>query len=186
LLDAAWEEFTQNKFSDVSINRIIQQAHIPRGSFYQYFEDKEELFSFMVHEIQAYFHQVVVESMDEAGGDPFRFPVGVYDRLLAHSSLPDATLERWLKLIKMNPGWDFKRQSTDLSDCDWGELASRVRTDCLREQNPDYAAQVFAILFALTGSAVATAVAQPERREEQRALLQRRVDIVRTGSGLTE
>ena len=37
LIDAAWEEFTQVRFTEASINKIIKGAHIPRGSFYQYF-----------------------------------------------------------------------------------------------------------------------------------------------------
>ena len=48
LLDAAWEEMTAVSFDKVSINRIIQNAGIPRGSFYQYFTDKLELFRFLL------------------------------------------------------------------------------------------------------------------------------------------
>ena len=36
LLKAAFEEFKLHPLSDASINKIIQEAHIPRGSFYQY------------------------------------------------------------------------------------------------------------------------------------------------------
>lgn len=36
-LQAAWDEFTRVKFEDASINKIIQAAGVPRGSFYQYF-----------------------------------------------------------------------------------------------------------------------------------------------------
>ncbi len=44
LLRAAVSEFVQKPFNEVSINRIIRAAEIPRGSFYQYFEDKTDLF----------------------------------------------------------------------------------------------------------------------------------------------
>ena len=43
LIDACWAELAQVRFTDVSINRIITAAHIPRGSFYQYFDDKDDL-----------------------------------------------------------------------------------------------------------------------------------------------
>ena len=36
LLQAAAAEFTRKPYGEVSINRIIQAAEIPRGSFYQY------------------------------------------------------------------------------------------------------------------------------------------------------
>ena len=37
LMDACWAELSRVRFSDVSINRIVSAARIPRGSFYQYF-----------------------------------------------------------------------------------------------------------------------------------------------------
>lgn len=45
LLDAAYKEFSNVPIEDASINVIIQDADISRGSFYQYFEDKDDLYS---------------------------------------------------------------------------------------------------------------------------------------------
>ena len=42
LIEVAWDEMTAVSFDKVSINRIIQNANISRGSFYQYFADKAE------------------------------------------------------------------------------------------------------------------------------------------------
>ena len=44
---AAVEEFSQQSFSSASINRIVQAAAIPRGSFYQYFAGKEDLYLYI-------------------------------------------------------------------------------------------------------------------------------------------
>lgn len=44
LLEACFEEFSQYTFTDASINRIIKHADISRGSFYQYFENKEDCY----------------------------------------------------------------------------------------------------------------------------------------------
>lgn len=44
LIDACMEEFSTHTFSDASINRIIKRAEISRGSYYQYFEDKEDCY----------------------------------------------------------------------------------------------------------------------------------------------
>ena len=55
LIDACWEELTQVRFADVSINRIIAAARIPRGSFYQYFEDKEDLIRYLLEDLRQYF-----------------------------------------------------------------------------------------------------------------------------------
>ena len=49
IMAAAEREFLENSFEAASINRIIKEAAIPRGSFYQYFEDthKNEAFDFV-------------------------------------------------------------------------------------------------------------------------------------------
>ena len=50
IIKAAKEEFSQYSFYDASINRIIKEAQIPRGSFYRYFENKEDLFLYLLKE----------------------------------------------------------------------------------------------------------------------------------------
>ncbi|WP_349673577.1 TetR/AcrR family transcriptional regulator [Lacrimispora sp.] len=49
---AAIQEFSRFSFSDVSINQIIKEADISRGSFYTYFEDKEDLLAYLLHDFQ--------------------------------------------------------------------------------------------------------------------------------------
>ena len=44
LLLAALEEFSKYPYDQISINRIIQSIDMPRGSFYLYFNDKEDLY----------------------------------------------------------------------------------------------------------------------------------------------
>lgn len=51
IFNAAIQEFSTCSFSDASINQIIKTAGIPRGSFYQYFNDKEDLYFYMIEEI---------------------------------------------------------------------------------------------------------------------------------------
>ena len=48
LLKAATREFSHRPFNEASINQIIKEAGIPRGSFYMYFQDKEDLFRYLL------------------------------------------------------------------------------------------------------------------------------------------
>lgn len=49
---AAIREFSHFSFSDVSINQIVKEADISRGSFYTYFEDKDDLLSYLLYNFQ--------------------------------------------------------------------------------------------------------------------------------------
>ena len=48
IINAAKSEFVEYSFHDASINKIIKSAGISRGSFYMYFENKEDLFLYIL------------------------------------------------------------------------------------------------------------------------------------------
>lgn len=48
LLQCARDEFSRVPFDEASINRIVHQAEISRGSFYMYFTDKADLFRYLL------------------------------------------------------------------------------------------------------------------------------------------
>ncbi len=50
ILKAAKEEFTLHELHKARVSNIIKKAHIPRGSFYQYFEDLDDLFFYVIDE----------------------------------------------------------------------------------------------------------------------------------------
>jgi AcrR family transcriptional regulator len=49
--DAALNEFAKHGFDNASINRIVEKANISKGSFYQYFEDKGDLYKHILTRI---------------------------------------------------------------------------------------------------------------------------------------
>jgi len=53
LLDAAAEEFGEKGFHEASISRITQRAGVAIGSFYTYFDSKEEVFTALVRDFSA-------------------------------------------------------------------------------------------------------------------------------------
>ncbi|SHN67464.1 TetR/AcrR family transcriptional regulator [Desulfitobacterium chlororespirans] len=73
ILEAATQEFAAYAFDQASIARIIEQAGIPRGSFYQYFENLKDLykhiFNLAVEKKLLYFDAKV----PDLHGDGFEF-----------------------------------------------------------------------------------------------------------------
>ena len=53
LLDAAADEFGEKGFHEASISRITQRAGVAIGSFYTYFDSKEEVFGALVRDFSA-------------------------------------------------------------------------------------------------------------------------------------
>jgi len=48
ICDIAVDEFAEYPFARASINRIVAKSGIAKGSFYQYFEDKKDLFLYVM------------------------------------------------------------------------------------------------------------------------------------------
>jgi AcrR family transcriptional regulator len=51
IFDAAVKEFSTRRFSEASLNQIMKAARIPWGSFYQYFNDKTDIFVLVLEKI---------------------------------------------------------------------------------------------------------------------------------------
>lgn len=76
------KEFARVPYEDVSINRIVHDAEISRGSFYQYFDGKEDMFRYLLQEYQSIFLRLARQDMDDCGGDPFAFTLRLFDRIV--------------------------------------------------------------------------------------------------------
>jgi AcrR family transcriptional regulator len=50
LVDAAENEFARVPLHEASVANIVKSAGIPRGSFYQYFENKDDLYFYLLDE----------------------------------------------------------------------------------------------------------------------------------------
>ena len=48
IIDAALAEFAARPFNEASITNIVKNADISRGSFYQYFGNKENIYKYLV------------------------------------------------------------------------------------------------------------------------------------------
>jgi len=53
VFQAAVEEFAAHPFAQASVNRIVARAGIAKGSFYQYFENKQDLYLYVLERLGA-------------------------------------------------------------------------------------------------------------------------------------
>lgn len=82
LIKAAREEFSRVPLSQASITNIIKAAGIPRGSFYQYFDDKEDAFFFLLNEHVKENKQRFAAILLKQNGDLFSSMLEFYECIL--------------------------------------------------------------------------------------------------------
>lgn len=69
--EAAIKEFARVPFDKASINQIIQNADISRGSFYTYFEDKQDVVRYIFEDHAAQLKDYCESELNRNGGDFF-------------------------------------------------------------------------------------------------------------------
>ena len=70
ILEAAANEFARVPYSAVSINQIIKEAEISRGSFYTYFEDKDDLMRYMLRGFRDTLRKKIFDYLEEEKRKP--------------------------------------------------------------------------------------------------------------------
>lgn len=180
LMDAAWEEFTTVRFSDASINKIIRTANIPRGSFYQYFTDKDDLFAYLVRPLQNHFFDLAREEVLAAGGSMQIAPLTIYDRFFNSGEELSHDLNRCIQIIRCNPESEFHTLFCG-PDSMLRSFTALVDVSLLSRRDPEFLQEVFHLFVFTIASAIIDTLNHPDQRETIRKQLALRVDILLRG-----
>ncbi len=73
------KEFSHNTFEKASISSIILEANIPRGSFYQYFEDKEDAIYYIIDKYLEKEKNRIYQYLLKNEGDIFETAINIYE-----------------------------------------------------------------------------------------------------------
>lgn len=182
-LDAAWAEFTAHPYGEVSINRIIQGASISRGSFYQYFAGKKDLFSYLLKTLYETAAQAFQAQMTAHGNDFFEAILGLFDQILWQSAYARADLSqtRIGRLLRLNADLDPTQFAEQL---DLNTMAQLTRQLLERQGCQMEAEQARAVLHLLLSIGLTNLVGALRCGSQQsmfRQQLQIQLHIMRRG-----
>ena len=180
LLSAARAEFARAPYEEASVNRMIRAAGIPRGSFYMYFTDKEELFRFLMDTYSGMVSECRGAQLARNGGDLFAAFLALFDFIQANrESVPfqelaailhrNRQMQPGLLLEGLRPGAVLERLRPQV---DLSRLDLRAETDL---------ADLFRLLASSTLSAL-TAGCAGGGQSDQREHLERVFSILQRGA----
>ena len=180
LLSAARAEFARAPYEEASVNRMIRAAGIPRGSFYMYFTDKEELFRFLMETYSGMLSDWMGAQLARNGGDLFAAFLALFDFIRANrESVPfqelaailhrNRQMQPGLLLEGLRPGAVLERLRPQV---DLSRLDLRAETDL---------ADLFRLLAISTLSAL-TAGCADGGQSDQREHLERVFSLLQRGA----
>ncbi len=180
LIGACWAEMTRVRFADMSVNRIISQAQIPRGSFYQYFSDKEDMIRYLLEDMREYFIQLLRGVLTDTQGDLFAIPARTFARFMAQGNT-NPILKRFIQVMRLNPGWDTQSFMTAQPGLLPDSLWELVDPAVMKKPEREYAEHVFHLLCAVLAYAVVATLQAPAGWERQQEILNTRVAMIKYG-----
>lgn len=179
-LDAAWEEFSRVPFTEASINKIVMRARVPRGSFYQYFTDKEELFFYLLGSMLEHFYAEYNKILVRHEGDIFLTQMDCFDRVLLGRNL-DPLFNRGVEMLRMNPMFFIENiVKKEMAYNVWE--AARESIDHRMFRDTEAEKQAFVMSLVILVMTMTDAMARPERVELCRQELVLRLEILKNGS----
>lgn len=180
LLRAAVAEFARKPFGEASINRIIRAAEIPRGSFYQYFSDKTDLFHYILGCFGRHMEEAILSGLDACGGDLLAVPLALFDMVVACIRENRLEFQVLTSIVRQNVGmdagqlWDFTGLAqTVLDRADMG----RLNVSGKKEQ-----IALLDLLLSAAAQALMAASCGKMPPEESRERLVSKMEIIRRGA----
>ncbi|MDN6161510.1 MAG: TetR/AcrR family transcriptional regulator, partial [Atopostipes sp.] len=82
IMTAALAEFSRVVMNEASVTNIVKKADISRGSFYQYFEDKEDLYQYLIKNAYREHRQHLYETIESNDGDLYQSLLDFYSEYI--------------------------------------------------------------------------------------------------------
>lgn len=111
ITEAIIKELEEYSYNDISINRIVKNASISRGSFYQYFDDKADLLRVILEGFSDELIEKYKSYLSESDGEIFKACEKIFDFLIESSESKNYSTA--FKVV-----FSFTKTAEDLLKCD--------------------------------------------------------------------
>lgn len=171
IIKAAKKEFSRVPISEVLIKNIVEDAEIARGSFYQYFDSKEDLLKFLLEEEMEKVDEFAKQALKETSGDIFEVYIRMYDFLINQDLIKEDKIfhQKVLENIKTSEE-DFYILKNLMGEELKGpfqkdEIISKVDKSKLKINNDDDLKIIIKMLFIVTKKAIVSSFKYNSKEE---------------------
>lgn len=168
LLDAAKKEFSLHLLEDVSINQIIKNAGISRGSFYMYFEDKEDLYSYFLKYYHGILHERVFVHLENTNGDIIKTWKLIFEETTLYCLKPENRpfFKNVFTNLRFSAEKNLEVRPTVIKEGEMKEkLLHYMNRDLYNFKSDDEAVECFKLVMMITNMALVHTLVNPDQAE---------------------
>lgn len=184
LIESAELEFTRVPLFEASIANIIKTAGIPRGSFYQYFEDKEDLYFYILDGKLKKAKVGFINLLKKHNGDLIKAFMEMYYRILV--AIPDEEEKNFLKNAILHTSHRVESSFASMIDAnidnqEFKEIIGLINKDSLNMNEDKELLQIFKIISALAFHNFIEKILKGLSDDEAMETFTLRMDLIKQG-----
>ncbi len=177
IVAAVKQELERVPIDDMSINKIIQSAGIPRGSFYQYFEDKEDVVTFIMDD---YIKDLYDNTRDAAHtGDLFALAYKAFEFTVNYGDKCDY-VKNIFGCVRAGDSGMLQRMHKKEFEM-FSRLGENLDFTRINITSPADVPLMLGILFSVLKADVAACYLHPEHKDVITANMQDKLNILKRG-----
>ncbi len=176
-------EFSKHTIAKASISNIVEEAQIPRGSFYQYFEDKEDALKYIIDEFIKIEKEEIKNSLKINNGDIFKTSIDIF-KYVSKKSYNDTDMMlcnniiQKLKEENVNIFEGINCKSMYQANKDNGNI---INTNILKINNEEDLKYMMKILTVVIRASIVDVITKKKSEEKAQEELQKQIEILKQG-----
>lgn len=167
IIKAATKEFSNYTLMDASINRIIKDACISRGSFYMYFQDIQDIYKYTISIFTKKIEEAFQKFLAKNKGDLFQSLIDIYDYIIETGT--KKANRAICKKIFINLSLPSMHQAIEKKESPIFQDAMKlIETAKLNIEHEEEIYHMMGILFSLMMRFVVSVLVMEEEKKETR------------------
>ncbi len=176
-------EFSKHTIAKASISNIVEEAQIPRGSFYQYFEDKEDALRYIIDESIKVEKEEIKNLLDKNNGDIFKTSIDIF-KYVSEKSYNDTYMMLCHNIIQK-----LKEENINIFDgidCKNMYQANKekgniINVNILKINNEEDLKYMMKILTVVIRASIIDVVTKKKSEEKAQEELEKQIEILKRG-----
>lgn len=174
------KELGRTTFEKASISKIVEEANIPRGSFYQYFEDKEDAIKYIMKKYMLLEKEMMKNILSETKGNIFEASLKIFDYMTSkmHGSAKINLYKNIMQELKKNNInlFNYIEENKKIE-----EINQLIDLSILNIKEENELKHVMKIITAVTRSASINVNSGSMSIKEARNELEKQIEILKRG-----
>lgn len=182
IIEASIKEFKRALLTDASINKIIKDAGISRGSFYTYFKDINDLYTYSLNSYKEKIIKTIKQALSETNGDLFETTKKSYEKILKLCSKDKQLFKNIFLNFNYNISIRNKMYEENLENkYKIVELISQIKKENLNINTEEELFYIIDIIIGFIMHGLIDLFMDKEKEEKVKEKLDKQLEILKRG-----